>query len=206
MRLGSIEGVHRRRRGKYGRRSVSTATAPDLVERNFTAAAPNQLWVADISYLRSWEGFVYPAVVVDAFSRKVIGWAMADHLRTELVLDAVGMAITTRKPPAGTVHHTDRGSQYTSYEFGRALRALRGTGLDGAGRLGVRQRDGRMVFATLKTELIYHRSWPTRHELEMEVFSYLEGFYDTRRRHSRLGNLSPTDYENVDLTRNEVSA
>src|SRR3954466_7671706 len=113
MRLGAIEGVHRRRRGKFGRRSVSTATAPDRVERDFTAAAPNELWVADISYLRSWEGFVYLAIVVDAFSRKVVGWAMADHLRTELVLDAVGMAITTRKPPAGTAHHTDRGSQGT---------------------------------------------------------------------------------------------
>ena len=108
MRLGSIEGVHRRWRGKYGRRSISTATASDRVERNFTAAGPNELWVADISYLRTWEGFLYLAVVVDAFSRKVVGWAMADHLRTELVLDAVGMAITTRKPPVGTVHHTDR--------------------------------------------------------------------------------------------------
>ena len=206
MRLGSIEGVHRRRRGKYGRRSVSTATAPDRVERDFTATAPNQLWVADISYLRSWEGFVYLAVVVDAFSRKVVGWAMADHLRTELVLDAVGMAITTRKPPAGTVHHTDRGSQYTSYEFGKALRA---SGLLASmGRIGS-AFDNAMaesVFSTLKTELIYRRSWPTRHELEMEVFSYLEGFYNTRRRHSRLGNLSPTDYENIHLTQNEVSA
>src|SRR3954453_14440060 len=115
MRLGAIERVPRRRRGKYGKKAGSTATAPDLVKREFTAAAPNQLWVADITYLRSWEGFVYLAVVVDAFSRKVVGWAMADHLRTELVLDAVGMAITTRKPPAGTVHHTDRGSQYTAY-------------------------------------------------------------------------------------------
>ena len=111
MRLGSIEGVHRRRLGKYGRRSVSTATAPDRVQRNFSAAGPNELWVADISYLRTWKGFLYQAVVVDAFSRKVVGWAMADHLRTELVLDAVGMAITTRKPAAGTVHHTDRGTQ-----------------------------------------------------------------------------------------------
>jgi putative transposase len=110
MRLGAIEGAHRRRRGKYGRRSASTATAPDRVARDFTANAPNELWVADISYLRSWEGLVYLAVIVDAFSRKVVGWAMADHLRTELVLDAVGMAITSRKPPAGTVHHTDRGS------------------------------------------------------------------------------------------------
>jgi transposase InsO family protein len=207
MRLGAIEGVHRRRRGKYGRRrSISTATAPDRVERNFAAAAPNQLWVADISYLRSWEGFVYLAIVVDAFSRKVVGWAMADHLRTELVLDAVGMAITARKPAAGTVHHTDRGSQYTSYEFGKALRS---SGLLASmGRVGS-AFDNAMaesVFATLKTELIYRRSWPTRHELEMEVFSYLEGFYNTRRRHSRLGNLSPTDYETMHATQNEVSA
>jgi transposase InsO family protein len=206
MRAGGIEGVHRRRRGKYGRRAVPTATAPDLVERNFTAAAPDQLWVADISYLRTWEGFVYLAVVVDAFSRKVVGWAMADHLRTELVLDAVGMAITARRPAAGTVHHTDRGTQYTSYEFGKALRA---SGLLASmGRVGS-AFDNAMaesVFATLKTELIYRRSWPTRHELEMEVFSYLEGFYNTRRRHSRLGNLSPADYENMHLTQNEVSA
>jgi putative transposase len=160
MRLGAIEGVHRRRRGKYGRRASSTATAPDRVERDFTATGPNQLWVADISYLRSWEGFVYLAVVVDAFSRKVVGWAMADHLRTELVLDAVGMAITTRKPPAGTVHHTDRGSQYTSYEFGKALRA---SGLLASmGRVGS-AFDNAMaesVFATLKTELIYRRAGP----------------------------------------------
>ena len=152
------------------------------------------------------EGFVYLAVVVDALHRKVIGWAMADHLRTVLVLDAVGMAITTRKPPTGTVHHTDRGTQYTSYEFGKALRA---SGLLASmGRVGS-AFDNAMaesVFATLKTELIYRRSWPTRHELEMEVFSYLEGFYNTRRRHSRLGNLSPTDYENIHLTPNEVSA
>ncbi len=206
MRAGGIEGVHRRRRGKYGRRTASTATAADLVGRNFTAAAPDQLWVADITYLRTWEGFLYLAVVVDACNRKVVGWAMADHLRTELVLDAVGMAITTRKPAAGTVHHTDRGTQYTSYEFGKALRA---SGLLASmGRVGS-AFDNAMaesVFATLKSELIYRRSWPTRHELEMEVFSYLEGFYNTRRRHSRLGNLSPTDYETIHLTKNEVSA
>jgi putative transposase len=94
--------VHRRRRGRYGRRSASTATAPDRVERDFTATGPNQLWVVDVTYLRSWEGFVSLAVVVDAFRRKVVGGAMADHLRTELVLDAVGMAITARKPPVAT--------------------------------------------------------------------------------------------------------
>src|SRR3712207_9292664 len=97
MRAGGIEGIHRRRRGKYGRRTASTATAPDRVERDFTATAPNQLWVADITYLRTWEGFVHLAVVIDPFSRKVVGWAMADHLRTELVLDAVGMRSEERR-------------------------------------------------------------------------------------------------------------
>jgi putative transposase len=206
MRLGAIEGVHRRRRGKYGKKAGSTATAPDLVQREFVAAAPNQLWVADITYLRSWEGFVYLAVVLDAFSRKIVGWAMADHLRTELVLDAVGMAIHTRKPEPGLVHHTDRGSQYTSYEFGKTLRS---SGLLASmGRVGSAYDNAmaESVFATLKTELVYRRSWPTRHQLEMEVFSYLEGFYNTRRRHSRLGNLSPTDYETLHMTQNEVSA
>ena len=109
MRLSGIAGAHRRRRGKYGRRSTSTTTAPDLVERRFTAEAPNKLWVTDITYLRTWEGFLYLAVVIDACSRKVVGWAMADHLRTELMLDAVGMAIFTRNPGPGLIHHADRG-------------------------------------------------------------------------------------------------
>jgi len=206
MRVVGIEGAHRRRRGKYGRRTASTATAPDLVAWQFSAPAPNRLWVADITYLRTWEGFLYLAVVVDAFSRRVVGWAMADHLRTELVLDAVGMAIFARRPEPGLVHHTDRGSQYTSYEFGKALRT---SGLLASmGRVGS-AFDNAMaesVFATLKTELVYRRSWPTRHELEMEVFSYLEGFYNTRRRHTRLGNLSPVTYEQHYLTNNQASA
>jgi putative transposase len=124
MRLAGIEGAHRRRRGKPRRGKAATATAPDLVQRQFTADAPDRLWVADISYLRTWEGFLYLAVVVDAFSRRVVGWAMADHLRTELILDAVGMAIQTRRPAREQlIHHSDRGSQYTSFEFGRTLRA-----------------------------------------------------------------------------------
>jgi len=209
MRIGGKEGIHRRRRGKYGRRTVSTATAADLVERRFTAPVPDQLWVADITYLRSWEGFLYLAVLVDACSRRVVGWAMADHLRTELVLDAVGMALFTRRPAPGLVHHSDRGSQYTSYEFGKTLRT---SGLLASmGRVGSAY-DNAMAesfFATLKAELVYRRAWPTRHELEMEVFSYIEGFYNTRRRHSRLDNLSPADFENKirqQTTRNEASA
>ncbi|MFI7217959.1 IS3 family transposase [Micromonospora maritima] len=111
MRLAGIAGAHRRRRGKPRRKAASTATAPDLVQRQFTTTAPNRLWVADISYLRTWEGFLYLAVVVDTYSRRVVGWAMADHLRTELILDAVGMAIQHRRPARDQlIHHSDRGT------------------------------------------------------------------------------------------------
>jgi putative transposase len=110
MTVAGIEGVHRRRRGKYGRRSSAPAPAPDRVGRLFRVAALDRFWVADITYLRSWEGFLYLAVVMDACSRRVVGWAMATHLRRQLVLDAVGMAIFTRKPAPGEVHHSDRGS------------------------------------------------------------------------------------------------
>jgi|tagenome__1003787_1003787.scaffolds.fasta_scaffold20263423_1 transposase InsO family protein len=144
----------------YGRRAGSTATAADLVERNFTAPAPDQLWVADITYLRTWEGFLYLAVVVDACSRRVVGGVMADHLRTELVLDAVGMALFTRRPAPGLLHHSDRG--YTSCDFGKTLRT---SGLlTSMGRVGSAY-DNAMAesfFATLRAELVYRRAWPTR--------------------------------------------
>ncbi|GIJ06785.1 IS3 family transposase [Spirilliplanes yamanashiensis] len=196
MRLAGIEGAHRRRRGKPRRRAVATATAPDLVQRRFTATAPDRLWVADISYLRTWEGFLYLAVVVDAFSRRVVGWAMADHLRTELILDAVGMAIQARRPARDQlIHHSDRGTQYTSFEFGRTLRSCGVLASMGSVADCFDNALAETFFATLKTELVYTRSWPTRHELEMEVFSYIEGFYNPRRRHSRLGNVSPATYE-----------
>jgi putative transposase len=207
MSVAGIEGAHRRRRGKRARASDCPAPAPDRVGRQFTVAEPDRLWVADITYLRSWEGFLYLAVVMDACSRRVVGWAMATHLRRELVLDAVGMAIFTRKPAPGLVHHSDRGSQYTSYEFGKTLRTS-GV-LASMGAVGSAY-DNAMVesfFASLKEELIYQRSWPTRHELEMEVFSYIEGFYNPKRRHSRLDNLSPAAYEQLlkeQMTDNEV--
>ena len=202
MRVGGFEGVHRRRKGKKGKRGTGPAPAPDRVKRQFTVAGPNRLWVADITYLRTWEGFLYLAVVVDACSRKVVGWAMADHLGRELVLDAVGMAIFRRKPERDQlVHHSDRGSQYTSYDFGKALRAsgvLASMGAVGTAHDNAMRES---FFATLKEELIYRRSWQTRHELEMEVFSYIEGIYNPVRRHSRLDNLSPIAYEENLTTR-----
>jgi transposase InsO family protein len=206
MRVGGIEGVHRRRKGKRRKNVPGPAPAPDLVGRQFTVDEPDRLWVADITYLRSWEGFLYLAVVMDACTRRVVGWAMTTHLRKELVLDAVGMAIFTRRPAAGLVHHSDRGSQYTSYEFGKTLRTSGVLASMGAVGTAYDNAMCESFFATLKEELVYQRAWPTRHELEMEVFSYIEGFYNPMRRHSRLDNLSPANYETMLMTRNEVSA
>jgi hypothetical protein len=139
MTVAGIEGIHRRRHGKKRRRLAAGEVAPDLLKRNFTAEYPDQLWVADISYLRTWEGFLYLAVVIDACTRRVVGWAMADHLRRELVLDALGMALHQRKPGAGLIHHSDHGvqpglnrsSQHLDREVCHGARARLGSGSDG---------------------------------------------------------------------------
>jgi putative transposase len=205
MRVAGIEGVHRRRQGKKRTRLRTGTIAPDLVGRQFVAEAPDRLWVADISYLRTWEGFLYLAVLIDACTRRIAGWAMADHQCRELVLDAVGMALHQRKPAAGLIHHSDHGTQYTSIDFGRTLRTS-GV-LASMGSVGdcFDNAMAESFFATLKEELVYRRAWPTRHELEMEVFSFIEGFYNPRRRHSRLGNLSPAAYEHQITTQTEAS-
>ena len=204
MTLAGIEGIHRRRHGKKRTRLAAGAVAPDLVKRRFRAEGPDRLWVADISYLRTWQGFLYLAVVLDAATRRVVGWAMADHLRRELVLDAVGMALHQRKPAAGLIHHSDHGGQYTSIDFGRTLRTSGVVASMGSIGDAFDNAMAESFFATLKEELIYRRAWPTRHELEMEVFSFIEGFYNPLRRHSRLGNLSPAAYEKKITTQNEV--
>lgn len=205
MTVAGIEGIHRRGHGKKRSRGGAGSVAPDLVQRQFHAQAPDRLWVADITYLRTWEGFLYLAVVVDACSRRVVGWAMADHLRRELVLDAVGMALHQRRPAAGLLHHSDHGTQYTSIDFGRALRTCGVIASMGSVGDAFDNAMAESFFATLKEELVYRRAWPTRHEMEMEVFSFLEGFYNPLRRHSRLGNLSPAAYERQLTTQHEVS-
>lgn len=205
MTVAGIEGIHRRRHGKKRSRIGAGSVAPDLVKRQFVADGPDQLWVADISYLRTWEGFLYLAVVIDACTRRVVGWAMADHLRRELVLDALGMALQQRTPAAGLIHHSDHGVQYTSIDFGRTLRTSGVVASMGSIGDAFDNAMAESFFATLKEELIYRRAWPTRHELEMEVFSFIEGFYNPLRRHSRLGNLSPATYEQQLTTQNEAS-
>jgi len=173
--------------------------APDLVKRNFTPEAPDRLWVADITYVRSWEGWLYLSFVLDTYSRRVVGWSMANHLKTDLVLDAVNMAIYNRRPAPGLIHHSDRGSQYTSVEFGSRLKEA---GLSPSMGSVADAYDNSMAesfVSTLKRELIHRHSWPSRRIARTAIFEYIETFYNPRRRHSALGNLSPSEYEEVRL-------
>ena len=195
MRAAGLQGVHRRGRQGLTRRDPTAGPSQDLVERNFRPSQPDVLWVADITQQRCWDGWLYVAVVIDAFSRRVVGWSMADHLRTELVLDALNMAVTHRQPGPGLIHHSDHGCQYTSLAFGRRLRE---TGLtQSMGSVGdcFDNAAAESFFATLECELLDRRSWPTKRELATAVFDFIEAFYNPRRRHSTLGYLSPADYE-----------
>lgn len=195
MRAAGLEGVHRRRSVRTTVSDRDTAPAPDLVERLFAASCPNALWVADITYVPTWQGFLYVAVVLDVFSRRVVGWSMAGHLRTELILDALEMAISRRRPAEGLVHHSDRGTQYTSIAFGRRCREA-GIALS-MGSTGdcFDNAMAESFFASLETELIDRNSWRTRADARLAVFDYIEAFYNPRRRHSALGYLSPAEFE-----------
>ena len=199
MRAAGISGLVRRKRGRTTIRVPGVRVADDLVERQFRPAAPDVLWIADVTYLRTWEGWLYLAAVQDAYSRRIVGWSMADHMRSELVVDALQMAISRRRPAPGLIHHSDQGSQYVSLAFGQAAREA-GIALS-MGSVGdcYDNAVAESFFATLKKELVHRRSWPTRRELTSEVFEYIEAFYNRTRRHSTLGYLSPADYENGTL-------
>ena len=194
MAAAGLAGVSRRKGTTTTRRDRDARPAPDLVERDFTAAAPDQLWVADITYIPTWTGFLYLAVVLDAWSRRVVGWAMATHLRTELVLEALNMALTQRRPTA-VIHHSDQGCQYTSIAFGQRCREM-----------GVRPSMGSVgdaydnalcesFFATLECELLDRSRFKTQVEARLAVFEFIEGWYNPHRRHSALNYLSPLNYE-----------
>jgi len=205
MRQAGLSGLVRRRRGKTTIRVAGVRVADDLVARQFRPQAPDVLWVADITYLRTWEGWIYLAAIQDAYSRRIVGWAMADHMRAELVLDALQMALARRRPRPGLIHHSDQGSQFVSLAFGLAARdagiavsmGSRGDAYDNA--------VAESFFATLKKELVRRRSWPSRRELVGEVFEYIEAFYNPIRRHSTLGYLSPVDFENGTLSADGAS-
>ncbi len=194
MRAAGLQGVSRRKGIYTTVRDANARPAPDLVQRCFAAERPDQLWVADITYVPTWAGFLYLAVVIDAFSRRVVGWAMQTHLRSELVLQALEMAYAQRRP-GEVIHHSDQGTQYTSIAFGTRCREM-----------GVRPSMGSVgdcfdnamaesFFATLECELIDRRRFKSQAEAEIAVFDFIEGWYNPQRRHSSLGFLSPMKYE-----------
>ena len=195
MRELGLAGVSRRKSVRTTRRDPAARPAPDLVERNFAASKPNQLWVADITYIPTLAGFLYLAVVLDVWSRKIVGWAMSSGLATDIVLDALTMAVEQRRPLDSVIHHSDQGCQYTSIEFGRRCREA-----------GVRASMGSVgdcydnamcesFFATLECELLDRIRFADQKDAELAVFDFIEGFYNTRRRHSALGYLSPVAFE-----------
>jgi putative transposase len=194
MKAAGLQGVSRRKKAWTTRRHTDARPAPDLVDRDFTADRPNKLWVADITYIPTWAGFLYLAVVIDVWSRRVVGWAMADHLRTEIVMDAFDMAVQQRRP-ADVIHHSDQGCQYTSIAFGNRCHEL-----------GVRPSMGSVgdcydnalcesFFATLECELIDRFTFRTKRAARLAVFRWIEAWYNPLRRHSSIGRLSPVTFE-----------
>lgn len=197
MKQAGIEGVYRRRR-RHGttKRDPHAIPSDDLVCRRFHPDGPDRLWVADITEHPSLEGKVYLAVVIDAWSRRVIGWSIADHLRTELVVDALDMACWRRKPaPGEVIHHADHGSQYTSWAFGQRLRTAGLLGSMGTVGDALDNAMAESFFGTLQLELFDRRTWTTRRELAQAIFEYIEAFYNPERRHTKTNYLSPIEYE-----------
>jgi putative transposase len=194
MRFHAIQGVTRRRAKGCTRRNVADPLADDLVHRQFRPEHPDRLWVQDITQHRTGEGWVYLAVVIDAWSRRVVGWSIADHLRAELVVDALEMA-RLRRQPCETVVHSDHGCQYTSWVFGQRLRRAGLLGSMGTVGDALDNAVAESFFASLQCELLDRHRWDTRADLARAMFGYIEAFYNPTRRHSTLGYLSPVDYE-----------
>lgn len=197
LRLAGLHGVSRRRvTPRTTITDPSAAVAPNVLRRQFTAAAPDRAWVGDITYLPTGEGWLYLASLVDVYSRRVVGWALADHLRTELALEALQLALGQRHPEAGTlVHHTDRGCQYTARAY-QAVLALQGItpSMSRAGNC----YDNAMAESfngTIKGELVAQAHWATREEARAAVFEWITVFYNRQRRHSSLGYQTPVDFE-----------
>jgi putative transposase len=196
MRELEIQGVSRRR----GRVRTTTPNrratpAPDLIQRDFTAERPDQTWVADITYVPTHEGWLFLAAVMDLYSRKIVGWSMREDLEAPLVVDAISMAITRRTPKPGLVHHSDRGSQYTSVAMGRTLRDTKIMASMGSKGDPWDNASAESCISTIKNELVKRRTFATRDQARLALFRYIEAFYNPLRRHSSLEMLSPNEYE-----------
>lgn len=194
MRQAGVQGASRRKKYRTTVRDREARPAPDLVERHFTVERPDQLWVADITYIPTWAGFLFLAVVLDACSRRIVGWAMATHLRTELVLDALNMAVGQRRPD-GVIHHSDQGCQYTSIAFG--LRCKQAGVRPSMGSVGDCYDNAmcESFFATLECELLDRHRFRHQGAARMAIFEFIEGWYNSHRRHSSLAYLSPMAFE-----------
>jgi putative transposase len=194
MRAARIQGVHIRRR-RWRKGPGELGPAPDRVARRFFTDGPDRVWVTDITFIATGEGWLHLAAIEDLFSRRIVGWSMAPHIRTELVIDALEMAVANRRPSPGPVHHSDQGSQFTSFAFGRRLRD---TGiLPSMGAVGTAYDNAvaESFFATLKRELVDRRRFATRAEARSAIFEFIEVFYNRQRRHSTIGMVSPAEFE-----------
>jgi putative transposase len=198
MRANGIVGVSRRKGIRTTRRAAGTVAAPDLVQRDFSAITRDRLWVADLTYVPTWAGFLYLAVVLDVWSRRIVGWAMAAHMRTDLVLDALDMALVQRRP-IGLIFHSDKGSQYTSVAFGRRCEEAGITPSTGSTGDCYDNAMCESFFASLECELIDRTTFRTHDEARTAIFEYIEGWYNRHRRHSALGYLSPRAFEDHHL-------
>jgi putative transposase len=206
MAADGLSGLIRRKKGRTTIRVPGVTTAPDLVRREWNPTTPNRLWVADITYCRTWEGWLYLAAVLDCYSRRCVGWSLRDDLRAELVTDAVAMAIAARRPKPGLVHHSDRGSQYVSLAMGEHLREAgietsmgsKGSALDNA--------VAESFFSTLKRELVNRYSWPTKADARAAIFEWIEVFYNRQRLHTTLNYASPQEFEDLSINQLEEAA
>lgn len=169
--------------------------APNLIGRHFSAAGPNRIWLADITYIPTAEGWLYLAAVMDLFSRKIVGWAMRDHMQAELASSALEMAINQRQPQAGLIHHSDRGVQYASQDYRAVLSTARITGSMSRKADCYDNAPMESFFHTLKTEHVHHRHYKTRAEAQRDIFAYIEGFYNRTRLHSAIGYIPPIEME-----------
>jgi putative transposase len=208
MREAGIQGLYRRRRHGCTVRDPDAEPSADLVNRQFTVNAPNRLWITDITEHPTVEGKVYCAAVMDAYSRLIVGWSIAEHMRTELVTDALGMAIIRRQPEkhaddARTILHSDHGAQYTSWAFGQRLQ--KADLLASMGTIGDCYDNAMMesFWGTMQLELLDSRVWTTRSELATAKFEWIECWYNPSRRHSSIGMLSPVDYETAHTETNQ---
>jgi putative transposase len=204
MRTERLQGIPKPRRLRTTIKLPGVRLASDLVCRDFSASEPNSLWVADITHIATWEGWLYLAAVVDCYSRRCVGWSMADHLRAELVVSALEMALARRRPHRGLVHHSDQGCQYVSLAFGRRCHDA---GIDiSMGSKGDAYDNAvcESFFSNLKKEKINRRAWPTKRAAKTAAFEWIEGWYNPTRLHSTLGYLSPAVYEEISHPRSQM--